>query len=35
MKETYLEKLREARFADATEGTADNLDAGSFINSRY
>ena len=35
LKETYLEKLREARFTDATEGTADNLDSSTFINSRY
>ena len=35
MYELYNEKLREARFVDATEGTADSLDASTFINSRY
>jgi len=33
--ELYMDKLREARFVDATEGTADNLDSSSFINARY
>ena len=35
LKESYEEKLREARFTDATEGTADKLDSSTFINSRY
>jgi len=35
MIQLYDEKLREARHVDATEGTAENLDASSFINSRY
>jgi hypothetical protein len=35
MYELYNQKLREARFVDATEGTADNIDSSSFINSRY
>ena len=35
LKETYLEKLREARFTDATEGSADNIDSSTFINARY
>tara|TARA_R100001443_G_scaffold87921_1_gene94442 strand:- start:183 stop:770 length:588 start_codon:yes stop_codon:yes gene_type:complete len=35
MNELYRDKLREARHVDASEGTADNLDASTFINSRY
>lgn len=35
MIQLYDEKLREARHVDASEGTADNLDASSFINARY
>ena len=35
MYELYNQKLREARFVDATEGTPDNIDSSSFINSRY
>ena len=35
MYELYNEKLREARFVDATEGTSENLDSSTFINSRY
>ena len=35
LKDSYNEKLREARFTDATEGTADSLDSSTFINSRY
>ena len=31
----YREKLREARFADATEGTPYDVDASTFINARY
>ena len=31
----YQSKLREARFVDATEGTPYDVDASTFINSRY
>ena len=31
----YRDKLKEARFADATEGTPYDIDASTFINSRY
>jgi hypothetical protein len=43
MYNLYKEKLKEARFVDATEGQnieqeegmADAIDAGTFINSRF
>jgi len=35
LKQEYLEKLRLARHADATEGTADVLDSSTYINARY
>ena len=35
MNELYKEKLREARHVDSSEGTAESLDASTFINSRY
>ena len=35
LKSDYQEKLRLARHADATEGTADVLDSSTFINARY
>jgi hypothetical protein len=43
MYNLFQDKLKEARFVDATEGQntdpkngqADMIDAGSFINSRY
>tara|TARA_R100000664_G_C2703228_1_gene102791 strand:- start:106 stop:693 length:588 start_codon:yes stop_codon:yes gene_type:complete len=35
MNELYQIKLREARFVDATEGTSDDIDSSTFINSRY
>ena len=31
----YQEKLREARFVDASEGTPYDVDASTFINARY
>ena len=31
----YREKLREARFVDASEGTPYDVDASTFINARY
>jgi hypothetical protein len=31
----YDEKLREARHVDATEGTPDDIDASTFLNSRF
>ena len=35
MQKTYEDKIREARFLDATEGTADKLEANEFITARY
>ena len=35
MNEQFNEKLREARHVDASEGTAEMLDASTFINARY
>ena len=35
MNELYQIKLREARYVDATEGTPDDIDSSTFINSRY
>ena len=35
LQEVYQTKLREARFVDATEGTPYDVDASTFINSRY
>ena len=34
MQKTYEDKIREARFLDATEGTADKLEANEFITAR-
>jgi hypothetical protein len=36
MEEKYLQKLKDARFADATEGMPDEIDSDyPFIASRY
>ena len=35
MMAAYQDKLREARHADATEGYFDQIEANTFINSRY
>ena len=35
LKAEYQEKLRLARHADATEGTADVIDSSTFINARF
>jgi hypothetical protein len=35
LKADYQDKLRLARHADATEGTADVLDSSTYINARY
>ena len=35
MQGIYENKIREARFMDATEGTADKLEANEFITARF
>jgi len=35
LAEQYERKIKEARFVDATEGTAEVIDSSTFINSRY
>jgi len=35
LEDVYQKKLKEARFVDATEGTPYDVDASTFINSRY
>tara|TARA_R100001015_G_C4538959_1_gene103449 strand:+ start:92 stop:679 length:588 start_codon:yes stop_codon:yes gene_type:complete len=35
LADQYEKKIKEARFVDATEGTAEVIDSSTFINSRY
>ena len=35
MKQAYADKIKEARYLDATEGTADKIEANDFITARF
>jgi len=35
MQQAYADKIKEARYLDATEGTADKLEANDFITARF